>query len=103
LITHFDEVAISSGVAGNSQGKGDGFQHGSIGDLDGDGFLDIMIVDLEYGSLYRSLGNGLFEDITEKSGLAGVLAGKGSWGAALLTMTMTVISTFSLPMARQRN
>jgi len=79
----FDEVAISSGVAGNSQGKVTGSMHGSIGDLDSDGYLDILIVDLEYGSLYRGLGNGLFEDFTEKSGLAGVLAGKGSWGATL--------------------
>ena len=79
----FKEVAIASGVAGNSQGKVTGSMHGSLGDVDGDGFLDILVVDLEYGSLYRNFGNGLYEDITEKSGLAGVLAGKGSWGATL--------------------
>jgi len=41
---------------------------------------DILVVDLEYGSLYRNQGNGLLRIITEKAGLAGVLAGKGSWG-----------------------
>jgi len=79
----FKEVAISSGVAGNSQGKPTGSMHGTIGDVDGDGLIDILVVDLEYGSLYRNLGNGLFEDITESSGLALHLAGKGSWYAAL--------------------
>ncbi len=79
----FHEVAVASGVAGNSLGKVTGSMHGSLGDVDGDGLLDILVVDLEYGSLYRNSGNGLYEDITEKSGLAGVLAGKGSWGAAL--------------------
>jgi hypothetical protein len=79
----FHEVAVASGVAGNSQGKVTGSMHGSLGDVDGDGLLDILVVDLEYGSLYRNTGNGLYEDITEKSGLSRVLAGKGSWGATL--------------------
>ena len=79
----FKEVAISSGVAGNSLGKPTGSMHGTIGDVDGDGLVDILVADLEYGSLYRNLGNGLFEDITESSGLARHLSGKGSWAAAL--------------------
>ena len=80
----YKEVAVASGVAANSQGKGTGSMHGTIGDVDGDGLIDILVVDLEYGALYRNLGNGLFEDITEESGLAGLLAGKGSWGAAFI-------------------
>ena len=57
--------------------------HGTIGDVDGDGFIDILVTDLEYGALYRNRGNGLFEDITESSGIAGPLAGKGAWAGAL--------------------
>ncbi|MGB8359297.1 MAG: CRTAC1 family protein, partial [Bacteroidales bacterium] len=80
----YKEVAVASGVAANSQGKGTGSMHGTIGDVDGDGLIDILVVDLEYGALYRNAGNGLFEDITEESGVAGPLAGKGSWGAAFI-------------------
>jgi hypothetical protein len=80
----FKEVGVESGVAANSQGKGAGSMHGSIGDVDGDGLIDILVVDLEYGALYRNLGNGFFEDITESSGISGPLAGKGAWAAALL-------------------
>jgi len=80
----FKEVGVEIGVAANSQGKGAGSMHGSIGDVDGDGLLDILVVDLEYGALYRNLGNGFFEDITESSGVAGPVAGKGAWAAAFL-------------------
>jgi len=79
----FKEVGVQSGVAANSHGKGSGSMHGTIGDVDGDGLIDILVVDLEHGALYRNLGSGLFEDITESSGILGPLAGKGSWAAAL--------------------
>ena len=78
----FTDVAIASGVAANSHGIPTGSMHGSIGDIDGDGLIDLLVVDLRYGALYRNTGNGLFEDVTEKSGIAGVFAGKGAWGAA---------------------
>ncbi|OFY66965.1 MAG: hypothetical protein A2V64_02850, partial [Bacteroidetes bacterium RBG_13_43_22] len=79
----FKEVGIQIGVAANNNGKGTGSMHGTIGDVDGDGLIDILVVDLEHGALYRNLGNGLFEDITESSGVQGPLAGKGSWASAL--------------------
>jgi len=78
----YKEVGVEIGVAANSQGKGSGSMHGSIGDVDGDGLIDILVVDLEYGALYRNKGNGFFEDITETSGIQGPLAGKGAWAAA---------------------
>jgi len=79
----YREVGVEIGVAANSQGKGSGSMHGSIGDVDGDGLIDILVVDLEYGALYRNKGNGFFEDITESGGISGPLAGKGAWAAAL--------------------
>lgn len=79
----FKEVGVASGVAANSRGNPTGSMHGSIGDIDGDGLIDMLVTDLEYGALYRNVGNGVFVDITETSGIAGPMAGKGSWGAAL--------------------
>jgi hypothetical protein len=58
--------------------------HATLGDVDGDGLIDILVTDLKYGALYRNLGNGLYEDITEASGIAGPMRGKGCWGAAFL-------------------
>jgi len=79
----FKESGVASGIAVNNQGKPTGSMHGSIGDIDGDGLIDLLVTDLRHGALYRSLDNGLFEDITEKSGVAAAFAGKGEWGAAL--------------------
>jgi len=78
----FVDVAVPSGVAVNSHGMPTGSMHGSIGDIDGDGKIDMLVTDLRYGALYRNTGNGVFEDITEKSGISRFLAGKGSWAAA---------------------
>jgi hypothetical protein len=79
----YKEVGIASGVAVNSQGQVTGSMHATIGDIDGDGLIDVLVGDLKYGALYRNLGDGLFKDITEMSGVAKSLAGKGSWGTAL--------------------
>lgn len=79
----YKEVGVESGVAANSQGKGTGSMHGSIGDIDGDGLIDLLVTDLDYGALYKNSGNGLFADITEQSAVAGAMAGKSSWGAQI--------------------
>jgi len=80
---HFTEVGVEIGVAVNSHGLPTGSMHGAIGDVDGDGFIDLLVPDLRYGALYRNLGNGTFEDITEQSGIEGAFAGKGQWASAL--------------------
>lgn len=79
----YKEVGVEIGVAANSKGIGTGSMHGSIGDVDGDGLIDLLVTDLEYGALYHNEGNGIFKDITESSGVEAALEGKGSWGAAL--------------------
>jgi enediyne biosynthesis protein E4 len=79
----YREVGVAAGVAANGKGIGTGSMHGTTGDVDGDGLEDILVTDLSYGALYKNMGNGIFTDVTESSGIAGALAGKGSWGAAL--------------------
>lgn len=79
----YEEVGIASGVAANSEGIGTGSMHGTIGDVDGDGFIDMLVSDLSYGALYRNLGNGIFVDITDESGVEAAFGGKGSWATAL--------------------
>ncbi len=82
-IQTFRDVGVASGVAANSHGVPTGSMHGSIGDIDGDGWIDLLVTDLRYGALYRYTGNGLFEDVTESSGVAATMAGKGAWAAEL--------------------
>ena len=79
----FTDVGIEAGVAVNSKGLPTGSMHGAIGDVDGDGLIDLLVPDLRYGALYRNNGNGTYSDITEKSGIAAAFSGKGQWASAL--------------------
>jgi hypothetical protein len=79
----YSDVGVEIGVAVNSHGQTTGSMHGAIGDVDGDGLIDLLVPDLRYGALYRNLGNGTFEDITERSGIEAAFAGKGQWASAL--------------------
>jgi hypothetical protein len=80
----YNEVAVASGLAANSEGKGTGSMHASLGDVDGDGLVDILVTDLDYGALYKNKGNGVYSDITGKSGIASAMSDKYSWGASFL-------------------
>ncbi len=68
---HFEESALTSGVAGNAGG---GYQAGMgviCGDLDGDGLPDLMVNNF-YGegtTLYRNLGQDLFTDASAVTGI----------------------------------
>jgi hypothetical protein len=79
----FEEVGRKAGVAVNHDGVGTGSMHGSLGDVDGDGRIDILVTDLRYGSLYRNLGGGRFTDIILASGVVVGLRGMEVWGAGL--------------------
>jgi len=80
---NYTEVGMASGVAANSKGKGTGSMHPTLGDVNGDGLIDILVTDLDYGALYKNMGKGIYVDITEGSGVAAAMEGKGSWGSAL--------------------
>jgi hypothetical protein len=80
----FREVGIEAGVAVNTHGVPTGSMHGTIGDIDNDGLIDILVGDLRYGALYWNLGNGFYEDVVESSGVSASLSGKGSWGTVFI-------------------
>ncbi|OHB65783.1 MAG: hypothetical protein A2V70_00750 [Planctomycetes bacterium RBG_13_63_9] len=67
---NFEEMGLLSGVAYDFQGSEHGSMGVDCGDYDGDGRLDFHVTSYqrELATLYRNLGDGLFEDVTVASG-----------------------------------
>ena len=61
----FTDVTVKAGVTG-----GEGYGVGcSAGDYDGDGFVDLLVLNYKGNTLYHNNGNGTFTDVTKKAGL----------------------------------
>jgi hypothetical protein len=82
----FESVGLMAGVALNADGRAQAGMGADSGDFDGDGLLDIASTAFAYdhNSLYRNLGNGVFEDVSQKAGIAGATFERMSWGVAFL-------------------
>jgi hypothetical protein len=67
----FEEVGLRAGVAVGIDGQPLAGMGTDMGDIDGDGLLDIIVTNLDRQThnLYRNLGKGLFADITFESGV----------------------------------
>jgi hypothetical protein len=81
----FNEIGIQAGVAYSADGKSQAGMGVSTADFDGDGRLDIVKTNFagDTSSLYRNLGDNLFEDQTFQAGLGRNTRFLG-WGAAFL-------------------
>ncbi len=67
----FEEVGLLAGVAVSNDGQPLAGMGADMGDIDGDGLLDIFVTNLDRQthSLYRNIGKGLFANVTFESGV----------------------------------
>lgn len=63
----FTDVTEKAGLSGAGTGYGMGV---AVGDFDNDGFPDIYLTNYGSNVLYRNRGDGTFEDVTAKAGVA---------------------------------
>jgi hypothetical protein len=75
------EVGISSGAALDRSGNAMSSMHGTIGDYDGDGKLDLFVPNLAHGCLYRNIGNFQFKESSGTCGVAPPLKDLAGWGS----------------------
>ena len=78
----FAEKALELGVALGQNGQGVSSMGPAVADLEGDGNLDILIPDMDYGSLLSKQG-GFYTDLIGRSGLAVICGQYTGWGAVL--------------------
>jgi len=76
----FRNATAGSGLATSFYGMG-----AAVGDVDGDGLLDVFFTAVGSNRLYHNLGGGRFEDVTARAGVAGD-PDRWSTGAAFFDM-----------------
>jgi enediyne biosynthesis protein E4 len=79
----FAEKALELGLALGQNGQGVSSMGPAVADVDGDGSLDILIPDMDYGSLLSKKGE-FYSDLVDRSGLAVICGQYTGWGAVLL-------------------
>ena len=82
----FVEQALQSGLAVTADGREQSGMGVDAGDYDGDGRLDIVKTNFsqDYTSLYHNDGDGLFTDVSFRSGLAATLGRYLGWGVGFV-------------------
>lgn len=77
----FSDIAAEAGIETAGRTKEEGGVGCAVGDFDNDGLLDIYFINYGANKLYRNKGDGAFEDVTEKFGVADPdHAVGGDWG-----------------------
>ena len=68
----FREVALLWGVGYNQQGTAQASMGVAVGDVGGDGFMDLFVTTFsdEYYPFFRNAGGGTFEEVSQRLGLA---------------------------------
>jgi hypothetical protein len=82
----FESVGLLSGVALNAEGRAQAGMGVDSGDYDGDGRLDLVVTNFayDYDTLYKSLGDGQFEDMSKAAGLDAATFVRMGWGTSFL-------------------
>jgi hypothetical protein len=78
----FEEKSLFLGLALGQHGQGVSSMGPAVGDVNADGELDILIPDMDYGSLLAKDGE-FYVDLVDRSGLAVICGQYTGWGAVL--------------------
>ncbi|NIA28862.1 MAG: hypothetical protein GWP06_02980 [Actinobacteria bacterium] len=77
----FTNVALQTATAFGQNGEATSSMSGEFGDINQDGFVDIIVPDMAYGCIYMNTGAGYFEEMSASMGLAAACGQYTSWSA----------------------
>ncbi len=80
----FKDIGIQSGLAFNQVGEGTISMSVDFADYNGDQLLDLFVSDDGYCSLYKNMGNGLFNEMAYPSGIASPSAQFVGWSSSFI-------------------
>jgi hypothetical protein len=78
----FEEIGLTSGVAYDIHGDGQGSMGADCGDYDNDGLLDLYVTSYQgqLATLYKNLGDNTFDDVTRLTGAGEGTVSNVTWG-----------------------
>jgi enediyne biosynthesis protein E4 len=81
---HFENVALTAGVAVNGDGRAQAGMGADAGDYDGDARMDLVLTTFAHDryTLYHNVDGQHFEDASTPAGIAGPTFVRMGWGAA---------------------
>ena len=79
---HFDDVALTAGLAFSGDGRAQAGMGIDLGDVDGDGDPDVLLTNFsdDYHTLYRNEGGMVFTDVSAAAGLDPTTRASLGWG-----------------------
>jgi enediyne biosynthesis protein E4 len=82
----FQEVGLLTGLAYDLHGVGQGTMGVECGDYNNDGLLDFYMTSYQkqWTTLYRNLGGGMFEDVTQLTGAGTGTYPQVTWGVGMV-------------------
>jgi hypothetical protein len=82
----FAEQGVLSGLAVSANGREQAGMGVDAGDLDGDGRIDVVKTNFaqDYTTIFNNEGNGLFRDVSSRTGVLATLGPHMGWGVGLV-------------------
>jgi enediyne biosynthesis protein E4 len=74
---HFIDVTTQSGILAGGYGMG-----AATGDVDNDGWIDLLVTNLGSNQMFRNNGDGSFDDVTVKTGISDPRDPRPRWGTS---------------------
>ncbi len=75
----FQNVALQTATGFGQQGEATSAMSGEFGDINLDGYVDIIVPDMAYSCIYSNTGQGYFEEMSARMGLAAACGQYTSW------------------------
>ena len=75
----FTDIALQTGTGYGQGGNATSAMGAEFADIDLDGLMDIIVPDMAYGCVYKNSGQGYFEEMSARMGLAAACGQYTSW------------------------